>query len=430
MTNLEKLSDIANDNGGNRAFGHPGYDASVDFIYDELSKLEGFSVWKQDLSAFFANTTALGLTVNGESIPAVDLLYSPSTPEEGVTRELVLAPEGKAACSVDNYAGIDAKDKIVLVQRGSCSFAGKVTPAAAAGAVAVIVYNLPDTQTVTGGSLTKPDPNCVPAVFIDHESGRALKARLETGEKLKAHVTMIQDIEERTTQNIIAETDGGDGTNVIMLGAHLDSVPAGPGINDNGSGTTLILEVAKALSHFSTNLKVRFGWWAGEESGLYGSTFYVNNMTDQETESVLAYLNFDTVSRGFWGVYDGHGNNGGPAGPDGSGTIEDLFVKYFTAQGLEVTPVPMIYNTDSVPFVDLINKPVGGIFTGIGEYDTCYHQACDDFESPVPETITTNAKAVAHVLSVLATSGHELVPKSTRPRWCSKGQADQVPLQM
>jgi hypothetical protein len=120
MRNLEKLNDIAYANGGNRAFGHPGYAASVDFIYGEVSKLPGFTAWKQDFPALFTNTTAARVSVGDEPLRTVALTYTPSTAEEGVTLELVLAPEGEAACAAENYDGIDAEGKAVLVERGLC----------------------------------------------------------------------------------------------------------------------------------------------------------------------------------------------------------------------------------------------------------------------------------------------------------------------
>lgn len=174
----------------------------------------------------------------------------------------------------------------------------------------------------------------------------------------------------------------------------------------------MILELAKGLSHFSTNLKVRFGWWAAEENGFWGSRHYVNNLDVEEVDQLLLYLNFDMVSRGFWGVFDGDGDDVAPGGAAGSEVIEKLFVDWFEGEGLEVTPVGLTGGTDYVPFKDVINKPVGGLFTGTGAAeDACYHQACDNITNPVSETIWTNAKAAAHVLSVLAVDGVELIPK-------------------
>ncbi|KAJ4255983.1 hypothetical protein NW762_009057 [Fusarium torreyae] len=417
VRNLEKLNDIAYANGGNRAFGLPGYDASVDFIYKELSKLKGFKTWKQDFPANFTDTQAAEVTVDDETFRTVALTYTPSTPEEGVTAELVHGPEGEDACDVANYSGLDVEGKVVLVERGLCpdgtTFAGKVKPAAAAGAEVVVIYNS-DEAKLTAGTLSNPNPKeYVPTGLIDQEPGQALKAKLDAGEKIEVFVKIIQKIEERTTQNVFAETKGGDGENVVVLGAHLDSVQAGPGINDDGSGTSLILENAKALQHFSTKLKVRFGWWGAEENGLVGSRYYVNNLKPDEVDNILAYLNFDMVSRGFFGVFDGTGEQKGPGGPPGSEVIEDLFRDYFKAKKIEVTPVGLTGGTDYVPFQEVIKKPVGGLFTGTGlEQDACYHQACDNITNPVPETLHINAQAAAHVLSKLAIDGVKLIPKT------------------
>ncbi|KAG9251211.1 uncharacterized protein F5Z01DRAFT_299083 [Emericellopsis atlantica] len=414
LGNLQKLYDIAEANGGNRAFGYPGYAASVDYIYGEVSKLKGFTAWKQDFPALFTNTTAADVSVGDESYRTVALTYTPSTPEEGVTAELVLAPDGADGCDAANYG--DVEGKIVLVERGLCpdatTFAGKVRAAAAAGAVAVVLYNS-DPAKLTAGSLSMPSPDYVPAALIDQEPGQALKARIQGGETVESHTTIVQLIEEQITQNVILETNGGDAENTVMLGAHLDSVVAGAGINDDGSGSTTILELARGLSHFRTNLKVRFAWWGAEENGLWGSRFYVNNMTAPEINGLLLYLNFDMVGRGFWGVFDGDASDAGPGGAPGSDTIEDLFVKHFEEQGLEVTSVGLTGGTDYVPFQQVINKPVGGLFTGTGAaQDDCYHQKCDDINNIEPDTITTNAKAAAHVLSILAIDGKELIPKT------------------
>lgn len=414
VANLQTLNDIAYAHGGNRAFGYPGYAASVDFIFEEVSKLKGFTAWKQDFPALFTNTTAADVSVDGESFRTVALTYTPSTPEEGVTAEFLLAPDGSDGCDAANYE--DATGKVVLVERGLCpdqtTFAGKVKAAAAAGALAVVLYNS-DPSKLTAGSLSNPSPEYVPAALIDQEPGQAIKARIEAGETVETHTTIVQLIEERITQNVFAETDGGDAENLVMMGAHLDSVVAGPGINDDGSGTSLILELARGLQHFKTNLKVRFGWWGAEENGLWGSRFFVNNMTTAEVNDLLLYVNFDMVSRGFWGVFDGDASDAGPGGPPGSDVIEDLFVEHLSAQGLEIEPVGLTGGTDYVPFLQVIQKPVGGLFTGSAPaQDDCYHQACDSIDNADPETITTNAKAAAHVLSVLAQDGKELIPKT------------------
>lgn len=257
MKNLKNLDKIALRNNGNRAFGFPGYTESVEFITSKLAKASRTSTsWIQDFPALFASVTSISLKVDGVSYFVFGLTYSPSTTAEGINGQFVLGPTGPEGCTVDGYANFDVKDKIVLVERGTCptggTLAGRIRPAKAAGAIAVIIFNSVNSH-VTGGGLSAPDPEgFVPSGFIDRVDGLVLRDRLAAGETLEATFQQTQIIETKITQNVIAETKGGDPNNVIMvcfrsslkfsiytdktfqLGAHLDSIQAGPGINDDG----------------------------------------------------------------------------------------------------------------------------------------------------------------------------------------------------
>lgn len=265
MGNLEKLDDIAKKNGGNRAFGLPGYAASVKYILSKTEKSKEYRTWVQDFPALFNQVESIEFSVSNTSYHVVGLSYSPSTTKEGLTLPLVLGTSGPGGCTAESYASLDVKDKIVLVQRGTCpdgtTLAGRVKPAVAAGAAAVIVYS-DVTSKVTAGTLSAPNPDAYrPAGYINKVDGEALVTRLNAGEAIQAYFQQTQSIETRVTQNVFTETKGGDPNNVIMLGAHLDSVQAGAGINDDGSGTTLILEIARALEKFGVKNKVRFAWY-------------------------------------------------------------------------------------------------------------------------------------------------------------------------
>ena len=112
-----------------------------------------------------------------------------------------------------------------------------------------------------------------------------------------------------TGWNVIADWPGGDPNQVLMAGAHLDSVTAGPGINDDGSGTAALLEVAKTISAtgFAPDKHLRFAWFGAEELGLRGSQFYVNNLPAAERAKIKGYLNFDMTGSpnpGYF-LYDG-----------------------------------------------------------------------------------------------------------------------------
>ncbi|KAE8828565.1 hypothetical protein PTNB73_06303 [Pyrenophora teres f. teres] len=414
MGNLEAFDDIAKANGGNRAFGLPGYAASVDYMLAKTQNTH-FKTWTQDFPALFNQISSISFSVSNTSYRVIGLSYSPSTTPEGLTLPLVLGASGPEGCTNEAYDKLDVAGKIVLVQRGSCpdgtTLAGRMKPAAAAGASAVIIY-ASDTANVTGGTLSNPNPDYVSTGYISLADASPLVARLQAGEALTAHFQQTQTVETRITQNVFTETKDGDPTNVIMLGAHLDSVQAGAGINDDGSGSTLILELAKALRRFKVKNKVRFAWWGAEENGLLGSKYYTQNLAPADANNILTYLNFDMVSRGYLGVFDGDGSAFNLSGAPGSAAIERLFVQHFERRGLVVTPARFTGGSDYQSFMN-IGKPVGGLHTGTGvAQDPCYHQACDTIDNPNPETLTINAMAAAHVLSILATRGEEIIPKS------------------
>lgn len=221
MFNLERLNTIAFANGGNRAFGLPGYAASVDFVWSQISKVKGAKAWKQDFPALFNFVESISLKVAGEDIYVYGLTYSPSTSAEGITAEIVAGPEGAAGCDDASYDDLDVKGKIVLVQRFRCptggTLAGRLLPAARAGAVAVIIYH-DITTNVTAGSLSAPNPEHVPGGFINLVDGERIKTRLAAGETLEATFQQTQVIETRITQNVFVELEGGDKDNVVVVG--------------------------------------------------------------------------------------------------------------------------------------------------------------------------------------------------------------------
>jgi Zn-dependent M28 family amino/carboxypeptidase len=421
---LTSLDEVAHKNGGNRAFGLPGYDASVDLILQKISefdKQKAFKVWKQPFVGLWTQVTVHSFSVNGEdAITPATLTYSPSTPEGGIEAELVVVPGDAKPCNSEELlaTGVDVVDKILLIERGKCpdgtTFAGKVKTAHGAGALAAIIYNSED-PPISGGTLTNPNPEYVPAGLLQRTQGLALRERILAGETLIAQYSQTQLVENRTTTNIFAETKSGDPSNVIMLGAHLDSVQAGPGINDDGSGTSLILELFRTLTptaRFVPN-KVRFAWWGAEENGLLGSKHYVETLSQKDTDNLLVYLNFDMVSRGFYGVFDGDGSKYGLVGPPGSEVVEKLFHSHFKRKGLPVTEAAFSGGSDYAHFLDDLEKPIGGLFTGTGfDQDPCYHQACDTIDNPNFEQLYNNTLAAQEVLGILTIAGPHLIPKA------------------
>lgn len=125
-----------------------------------------------------------------------------------------------------------------------------------------------------------------------------------------------------------------------------------------GSGSALLLELSKAVLKYKTKTKVRFAWWGAEENGLVGSKYYCSNLKAHEINRILAYLNFDMVSKGYFGVGDTDGSSHGSIGPAGSEVIEQIYIDYYTSKGLQVTPAILTNGSDYNSFWNL-NKPFG-----------------------------------------------------------------------
>jgi aminopeptidase Y len=245
-----------------------------------------------------------------------------------------------------------------------------------------------------------------------------------TGQQLAATSGLVLRIKTETlrgiatTYNVLAESKGGDAGNVVMAGAHLDSVNAGPGINDNGSGSAALLEVANQMKKVNPRNKVRFAWWGAEESNLVGSTYYVNNLPAEELDKIALYLNFDMIgspNHGFF-IYDGDDSDlvGAGPGPSGSAQIEDTFEAYFAMKGITPQGTDFSGRSDYGPFI-AAGIPSGGLFTGAEgiktaeqaalwggtagiAYDPCYHQACDTYANNNNVALDVNSDAVAYAV--------------------------------
>jgi aminopeptidase Y len=196
--------------------------------------------------------------------------------------------------------------------------------------------------------------------------------------------------ERRRTVNVIAETAAGGGDRVVMAGGHLDSVPAGPGINDNGSGTAALLEIADALGGRARGARIRLAFWGAEELGLIGSRRYVRRLTPEQRDAIAAYLNLDMVGspEPAHGVYS-----------DADPRIERLLRRLVGPDAEEENAGG---NSDHAPF-KRAGIPVGGLFTGAGEpHDPCYHRACDDLDNIDMAVLVQMARAAGEATERLS----------------------------
>jgi Zn-dependent M28 family amino/carboxypeptidase len=287
--------------------------------------------------------------------------------------------------------------------------------------VGVIIFNegQPGRQDLFGGTLGGPGVN-IPVVSASFAFGTALNDLIPSG--LVLHMMTSTAIETRTTNNVIAETPGGRTDRVVVVGAHLDSVPGGPGINDNGSGSAALLDVALQMAELGVEPRnqVRFIWFSAEEEGLLGSEYYVSQLSTRQIRDIAVMLNFDMIGspNAARFVYDGDGDGTGTAGPNGSDVVEDVFNNYFASVGLPTSPTAFDGRSDYGPFIE-VGIPAGGLFTGAEDlktveeaqiyggtagiaFDVCYHLDCDDFSNVNLLYLDQMADAVAHAVLTFA----------------------------
>jgi Zn-dependent M28 family amino/carboxypeptidase len=415
----------ADANNGIRTSGTPGYDASVDYVVERMTAA-GYDVTVQpfQFNAFIQlSPSTLEQTTPFPTTYVEETDYSLMSQTdagdvngevEGV--DLALADPGTSTsgCDVADFVAFTA-GRIALIQRGACSFQLKAENAASAGAVGAIIFNQgnsPDRMGLINGTLGSDYSGGIPVIFATFARGDEWANTPD----LQMHMVVDTFRGEATSFNVFGETAGGDAENVVMAGAHLDSVNEGPGIQDNGSGSAAILEVAEQMAKVKPRNKVRFAWWGAEESGLVGSTHYVNNLTEEEQEDITLYLNFDMIGspNHVFFIYDGDDSDGvgaGP-GPDGSAQIEQVFESFYTQAGMPFKGTDFSGRSDYGPFI-AVGIPSGGLFTGAegiktdeeaslwggtagDQYDPCYHLACDTFDNINLGAYDVNVDAVAY----------------------------------
>lgn len=424
----EAFQAIADANGGVRTSGFPGYDASVDYVVAQLTSY-GYNVTVQEfdfdyfeeLSPSELEQTAPGAVTYGYLVDFFTMDYSGTGDVTATVQavDLVLPPGPTAntstsGCEAADFAGF-TPGNIALIQRGTCGFAVKAANAEAAGASGVIVFNegQPGRTALFGGTMGGITVN-IPVVTASFARGN----EWANTPGLVMHLTTDTFFETRSTANVLAETTSGDPTNVVMAGAHLDSVPEGPGINDNGSGSGALLEVAKQMAKVNPRNMVRFAWWGAEEAGLVGSTYYVNTLSDEDFFGISLYLNFDMIGspNHVFFIYDGDNSDGVGAGPGpaGSEQIEKTFERYFNSVGEPFKGTDFDGRSDYQAFI-LNGIPAGGLFTGAEgiktaeeaaiwggtagvAYDPCYHAACDTIDNNNLHALEINSDAIAYAV--------------------------------
>jgi Zn-dependent M28 family amino/carboxypeptidase len=392
LVHLEALQDVADANNGNRSATSSGYDASVEYASTYLEGL-GIDVELHPFELSYSGWTHAWLEapVSQTEDQTIGMWNSPVGDVTAPIVEVdVMIPPGEENSSTSGCDDFDFDDfpvgSIALIQRGGCTFTQKATLAQEAGAVAVVVFNegQPDRLAAMSGNLDEGEA-LIPVMAASFGLGEAL---VDVDEPIRVVV------ESTFQQHNVVATIPGDSDDVWIIGGHLDSVPEGPGINDNGSGVSVVLELARHFADEPPPDTLIFGLWGAEELGLLGATAYVEDMPTADAFATDGYLNLDMLASPNPARYIYAGVDVGlPPGEEGADHIADALAVYFDEEELPWVRDVVDDRSDHAPFMAR-GIPAGGLFAGaafvmtteeaglwdgeISSFDPCYHAACDD----------------------------------------------------
>ena len=270
---------------GSRPAGSSEELAAAKYLRDQLQGF-GYEAELQPFSfdVFSDAGSSLQVTAPRSSNPAV---YPFELSADGVAKgPLVDAGIGRPD---DFPAGTPGK--IALIERGTLYFSDKAANAAEAGAAAAVIYN--DKPGLFSGNLS--EPSTIPVLSISQEDGEALLAMMKDG-AVSVRLEVRTRSGPRESQNVVARPP--DGECRVIAGGHYDSVPAGPGANDNASGTATAVEMARVLAADGKFDDACFVLFGSEEVGLIGSARFVDKLTGAQKDGLEGVLNFDMVGTG------------------------------------------------------------------------------------------------------------------------------------
>ena len=475
MLHLREFQRIASLHNETRAIHTTGFDQTVQYIADALRNNTNFSITRTPFNVRqfrlgsmptftvinSTGTFVYNYSANISVAQFYQVRYSGSSNISTIGRVTVVRNFG---CSDADWVNLipPPSTSIALLRRGDCTFREKAEIAARYSVSGILFYNdglSPD--RIAPIEVTLGQENNIPALFLSSTLGYAL-ATAASNQSTDTRVELSVNVENRDyreVQNICADTPTGDPAQTIIIGSHTDSVPAGPGINDNGMFFRRVLNVSNSsLSLFSlvgsgsaANLalaialarlfqrsnypkytyRVRFCWWAAEELGLLGSDHYVTEANRTNTVgNHIVNLNYDMLASPnyIFGIYDGRTAKNGtsPRAVLGSNKITALFRDWFIQQNLPWDYTDFSGRSDYGPFL-AAGVVAGGLFTGADEtkseeqrlrydrmlgqssggvagiiQDPCYHKLCDSIQNIDVVAYERMVQAAAYMLENLA----------------------------
>ncbi len=447
LEHLTAFQQFADANGGFRALGSPGYQASVQYVSNRMVAA-GYTTTLQTFSFEFtgdrtpptlAQVSPLSVTyVNGTDFASMEYSGSGDVTAGVYAVDFVVpvsaAGSSTSGCQAADFAGFPA-GSIALVQRGVCTFREKALNAQSAGAVGVIIANdgAPGRTGIVFGTLNAPQVT-LPVVGVSFAAGEALRSSVSNGPTaVTVHLVVDAVVETRTGTNVIAESRLGDPSRVIVVGSVLNSDLRGPGISGS-TGAAAALEIAETFAAQERNPvnRLRFIWFGG--SRLLGPDYYLESLSTEGVDDIAAMVHLRALGSPNFGrfVFDGDNStfSGGAAeGPPGSGAIEKLFNDYFARQSLGVEPLSLAEGTDHLGFTTR-DIPVGGLYAGQEEvksaaqqalfggvsgqsFDPCFSQACDVLSNVSRLSLDQLSDAAAHAVLLLSRRNLNKSPLAT-----------------
>lgn len=407
---VQVLQDIATANGGNRAAGTPGYDRSAEYVADQL-RAAGYNVRFEEFTFPFFDERSPPVLIAGPDEPdaftpareALRTLASSGSgdvtaPVQAVDLGLDAEPlqTSTSGCEREDFAGFKP-GHIALVRRGTCQFQTKAELAQAAGAAGLIIMNqgTGDQTGTFGGRLATQA--AIPVLGVTTEVGRRLAEAARDLSRSRVRLKVDVETGTRFTRNVLADRNEMGGS-FIVVGAHLDSVSEGSGMNDNASGTAAVLETALRLAKEpATATPICFAFWGAEERGLIGSRHHLDALSEEERRRIRFYINLDMVGSVNPGRFIQLSQAERTAETAG---IIQAFSDHFESKNLPVEERSRNqrgFGSDDAAFAGK-NIPTLGLFTGAGNgksdehavrfggqagqpYDPCYHKACDNAQN-------------------------------------------------
>ncbi|KAG0341814.1 Leucyl aminopeptidase yscIV [Podila humilis] len=432
---LEELYAIALKHNNSRSVTN-GYQASADYVQAQLKVKAGHycdvstqefkvPVWSElqvpELSSTGIGHEGAHITYQNK-VDFQNFRYA--GPSALLSKQRIHGVENNG-CDIKDHKNVSGK--IAVIQEGGkCDLWIAAYNAEKSGASGILFYNNPNRKALLFSRIRlvawkEGDPLIsIPTLSITNSLGNTLLQNQETA-RINLRTINRQTVE--STINVLCTTKGGNKDNTIVVGAHLDSVPEGPGMVDNGSGATSLLEIALVMAEakFSIKNKVVFGWWGAEEIGLLGSRHYVRELVkaaDGSKEQVAMNMNFDMLASPNYVPFIHQGSDAPKELVGASTKIDHLFAEHFDYHKNSFEYTDMVAGSDFLPFL-MEGIPSGGLLTGAGErktmeqrsrfggfanapLDPCYHQSCDTLENVSKEALRIMSQAALYAITKLS----------------------------